>query len=92
MASVKAETAVIIDVSGSFEHEHEEGTTSILLERLVPYCMVLHPDRKRDLFTFSAGEDTAHCVGAVTPDDARDYITPNIVERVSGWYGGTADT
>ena len=35
VANVKAETAAIIDVSGSFEHEHEEGTTSILLERLV---------------------------------------------------------
>ena len=89
VANVKAETAAIIDVSGSFEHEHEEGTTSILLERLVPYCMVLDPDRKMDVFTFSAGEDSAHYVGVVTPDDARDYITRNIVERVPGWNGGT---
>lgn len=36
VANVRAETAAIIDVSGSFEHEHEEGTTSILIERLVP--------------------------------------------------------
>lgn len=89
VANVTAETAAIIDVSGSFEHEHEEGTTSILIERLVPYCMVLDPDRKMDVFTFSAGEDNAHYVGAVTPDDARDYITRNIIERVPGWNGGT---
>ena len=82
VANVKAETAAIIDVSGSFEHEHEEGTTSILIERLVPYCMVLDPDRKMDVFTFSAGEESAHYVGAVTPDDARDYVTRNIVDRV----------
>ncbi|MFZ2973347.1 MAG: VWA domain-containing protein, partial [Ferribacterium limneticum] len=89
VANVKAETAAIIDVSGSFEHEHEEGTTSILIERLVPYCMVLDPDRRMDVFTFSAGEDSAHYVGAVTPDDARDYVTRNIVDRVPGWNGGT---
>lgn len=89
VATVKAETAAIIDVSGSFEHEHEEGTTSILIERLVPYCMVLDPDRKMDVFTFSAGEDSAHYVGVVTPEDARDYITRNIVEQVPGWNGGT---
>jgi len=89
VANVKAETALIIDVSGSFEHEHEEGTTSILIERLVPYCMVLDPDRKMDVFTFSAGEHNAYYVGSVTPDDARDYVTRNIVDRVPGWKGGT---
>lgn len=36
VTNVQAETAAIIDVSGSFQHEHEEGTTSILIERLVP--------------------------------------------------------
>ena len=89
VATVKAETAAIIDVSGSFEHEHEEGTTSILIERLVPFCMVLDPDRKMDVFTFSSGEHNAQYVGAVTPDDARDYVTRNIVDRVPGWNGGT---
>ena len=86
---IKAELIFDIDVSGSFEHEHEEGTTSILLERLVPYCMVLDPDRKMDVFTFSAGERHAYYVGAVTPDDARGYVTRNIVDRVPGWNGGT---
>ncbi|MGJ7523542.1 VWA domain-containing protein [Variovorax sp. LT1P1] len=89
VANVKAETAAIIDVSGSFEHEHKEGTTSILIERLVPFCMVLDPDRRMDVFTFSSGERNAQYVGAVTPDDARDYVTRNIVDRVPGWNGGT---
>ncbi|MGT2467576.1 hypothetical protein ACVOMV_25960 (plasmid) [Mesorhizobium atlanticum] len=35
-AGIRAELVFIIDVSGSFEHEHEEGTTSLLLQRLVP--------------------------------------------------------
>ena len=89
VTNVRAETAAIIDVSGSFEHEHEEGTTSILIERLVPYCMVLDPDRKMDVFTFSSGERSAHYVGSVTPEDAQGYVTRNIVERVPGWNGGT---
>lgn len=89
VADVRAETAAIIDVSGSFEHEHEEGTTSILVERLVPYCVVLDPDHKMDVFTFSSGERSAHYVGTVTPNDAGDYVTRNIVGRVPGWNGGT---
>lgn len=89
VATVQAETAAIIDVSGSFEHEHEEGTTSILIERLVPYCVVLDPDRKMDVFTFSSGEHSAHYVGSVTPEDAQGYVTRNIVERVPGWNEGT---
>lgn len=89
VANVRAETAAIIDVSGSFEHEHEEGTTSILIERLVPYCMVLDPDHKMDVFTFSAGERNAYYVGAVEPNDAHGYVTRNIIDRVPGWNGGT---
>lgn len=87
--NVKAETAAIIDVSGSFEHEHEEGTTSILVERLVPYCVVLDPDQKMDVFTFSSGERSAHYVGSVLPEDAQGYVTRNIVGQVPGWNGGT---
>lgn len=89
VGSVRAETAAIIDVSGSFEHEHEEGTTSVLIERLVPYCVVLDPDRKMDVFTFSSGERSAYYVGTVTPEDAQGYVTRRIVERVPGWNGGT---
>jgi len=89
VAAVKAETAAIIDVSGSFEHEHEEGTTSLLIERLVPYCVVLDPDRKMDVITFSSGERSAHYAGSVTPENAEGYVTRNIVERVPGWNGGT---
>lgn len=88
-ANIKAELVFDIDVSGSFEHEHEEGTTSKLITRLVPYGMVLDPDGKMDVFTFSDGERNAHSVGTVTPDDAEGYVTRNIVDRVPGWNGGT---
>ncbi|MBF6599100.1 MAG: VWA domain-containing protein [Dehalococcoidia bacterium] len=86
---VKAELIFDIDVSGSFEHEHEEGTTSRLVERLVPYGMVLDPDGKMDVFTFSDGEHHVHYVGVVTPDDAEGYLRRRVVDRVPGWGGGT---
>lgn len=88
-ADVKAELIFDMDVSGSFEHEHEEGTTSKLIARLVPYGMELDPDGRIDVFTFSDGKDSVHHVGTVTPDDCDDYIVRNVVDRVPGWNGGT---
>ena len=88
-ADIKAELIFDIDVSGSFEHEHEEGTTSKLIERLVPYGMVLDPDKAMDVFTFSHGADNAHWVGTVTPGRAEGYILRNVVGRVPGWSMGT---
>lgn len=86
---IKAELIFDMDVSGSFEHEHEEGTTSQLIERLVPYGMVLDPDGKVDVFTFSNGSSHVHHVGTVTPDDCENYIVRNVIDRVPGWKGGT---
>ncbi|PIB93523.1 VWA domain-containing protein [Caulobacter sp. FWC2] len=86
---VKAELIFDIDVSGSFEHEHKEGTTSKLIARLVPYGMELDPDGKMDVFTFADGRHTVTHVGTVTPDDCEDYIVRKVVNRVIGWNGGT---
>lgn len=87
--NVKAELAFDMDVSGSFEHEHEEGTTSRLIQRLVPYGMELDPDGQMDVFTFSNGKGSVHHVGTVTPEDCEGYIVRNVVDRVPGWNGGT---
>lgn len=88
-SDIKADLIFDIDVSGSFEHEHEEGTTSRLIERLVPYGMVLDPDGAMDVFTFSRGAGNAHWVGTVRPEDAEGYILRNVVGKVPGWNGGT---
>jgi hypothetical protein len=86
---VKAELIFDMDVSGSFEHEHEEGTTSQLIARLVPYGMELDPDGRIDVFTFSDGKHSVHHVGTVTPDDSEGYIVRNVIDQVPGWNGGT---
>ena len=88
-ADIKAELIFDMDVSGSFEHEHEEGTTGQLVARLVPYGMVLDPDGKMDVFTFSDGKSHVHHVGTVTPDDCENYIIRNVIDKVPGWKGGT---
>lgn len=87
--TVKAELIIDIDVSGSFEHEHEEGTTNRLVSRLVPYGMVLDPDGQVDVFSFSSGPDHAHYVGTVTPETSSRFVLDRIVGRVPGWNGGT---
>lgn len=88
-ANVKAELIFDMDVSGSFEHEHEEGTTSKLITRLVPYGMELDPDGRMDVFTFSDGRSSVNHVGTVTPEDCEGYIVRNVMDRVPGWAGGT---
>ncbi|MEO8673524.1 MAG: VWA domain-containing protein, partial [Tahibacter sp.] len=86
---IKAELVVIMDVSQSFEHEHKEGTTSVLLERFVPLAKVLDPDGKIDLITFSDGPDSVQYLGEIDESNARNYIIDNVVKRVRGWNGGT---
>ena len=86
---IRAELLVVMDVSGSFEHEHEEGTTGILLERLVPLAKVLDPDGKIDLVTFSDGRDSVQHLGTLDESNARDFIVDNVVGKVKGWKRGT---
>ena len=86
---IKAELLVIMDVSRSFEHEHEEGTTGVLLERFVPLAKVLDPDGKFDLITFSDSLDSVQHLDAIDETNARNYIVDNVVDRVRGWNGGT---
>ena len=56
--------AMVLDVSGSFEDEHLDGTTTDLLTRLAPWGLTFDPDKKIDILTFSNGAASAHLVGA----------------------------
>ena len=85
-----ADLAFVLDVSGSFRGEHNDGTTQTLLERLVPWGMLFDPDQKLDVFTFSDGEENAYHVGDITPDTCDGYIENNIINAVPG-YGGCTD-
>ncbi|MCR4341260.1 MAG: VWA domain-containing protein [Gemmatimonadaceae bacterium] len=84
-----AEMAFVMDVSGSFDDEHRDGQTQMLLERLVPWAMVFDPDKQGDMFTFSNGPSNIQHVGTITPETTDGYIRSKIINRVTGYNGGT---
>lgn len=80
---------VLLDVSGSFEDEHKDGTTNQLLSRLVPWGLTFDPDAKLDLSTFSNGPQNVQRVGSVTADNYGDFVQRKVIGQVVGWRGGT---
>jgi len=80
---------VLLDVSGSFEDEHRDGTTNKLLSRLVPWGLTFDPDGKLDLTTFSNGPAHVQRVGSVTAQNYEDFVQRQVIGRVRGWNGGT---
>lgn len=85
----QVDLAFDLDVSGSFDDEHKDGTTNDLLTRFVPWGMAFDPDQKLDVFTFSDGSEHAHYVGDVTPNTYEDYVRRNIINKVPGYNSGT---
>jgi vWA found in TerF C terminus len=80
---------VLLDVSGSFEDEHQDGTTNRLLARLVPWGLTFDPDGSLDVTTFSNGERHVHRAGSVTASNYGDFVQRHVIGRVPGWNGGT---
>lgn len=83
------EVAFDLDVSGSYEDEHLDGLTNMLMARLVPWGLLFDPDRKLDVFTFSNGAGNAYYVGDVNANNYQDYVRKNVIGKVPGWNGGT---
>jgi len=81
--------ACVLDVSGSFEDEHEDGTTNDLITRLVPWGLTFDPDKKVDVFTFSNGANSAHHVGALNASNYAGFVRNKIIGKVPGWCGAT---
>jgi hypothetical protein len=79
----------VLDVSGSFEDEHRDGTTNDLMARMVPWGMTFDPDQKLDVMTFSNGPTSVHEVGTVNADNYQNFVRNHIYGRVPGWRGGT---
>lgn len=85
----QADVAFLLDVSGSFEDEHRDGSTNLLLSRLVPWAMVFDPDGKIDAFTFSNGPSRAHYVGEMNVENHDGFVRRQVIDCVPGWNGGT---
>lgn len=80
---------VIMDVSGSFHDEHNDGITTDLLTRLAPWGLSFDPDKKIDVFTFSNGAASAHLVGSLNESNYQGYVKKNIIDKVPGYKGAT---
>jgi hypothetical protein len=88
-ADIRAELIVVMDVSSSFEHEHEEGTTNTLLRRFVPLAKILDPDGQIDVITFSDGEHRVQHVGTIHEGNVDGFMEDRVIDKVRGWNGGT---
>ena len=51
--------------------------------------MELDPDGKIDFMTFSDGTKNVQFVGTVDQYSSDTYVIDNVIDRVSGWNGGT---
>lgn len=83
------DVAFDLDVSGSFDDEHKDGSTNAIVARLIPWGLLLDPDKKIDMFTFSNGERNAFYVGEVNDRNYHNYVQENIINKVPGYNGGT---
>ena len=82
------DVAIAMDVSGSFEDEHEDGTTELLLTRLVPWGLTFDPDRKLDVFTFSNGAGSVQNDGPMDAGNYQGFVRSRVI-GVPGYNGGT---
>ncbi len=90
LAKLQMEVAMDVDVSGSFEDEHKDGSTNDLMTRLLPWSLVFDPDKKVDVFTFSNGPENAHRVEVeMNAGNYEGFVGRHIINRVPGWRGGT---
>lgn len=80
---------ILMDVTGSFEDEHESGLTNDLTTRLAPWGLTFDPDKKVDFYTFASGKRSAHYVGPLTEANYATFMRDKVIEKVPGWGGAT---
>ena len=83
------EVGFAMDVSGSFEDEHESGVTNDLMTRLIPWGLAFDPDQKVDCFTFSDGAGGVDDVGPINANNYEGFVHKKIIRKVKGWNGAT---
>lgn len=83
------ELEFIMDVSGSFEDEHHDGTTNDLLTRFVPWALTFDPDKKLGFQSFSSGPNSVQRTADVTATNYQTYMKTQVIQKVRGWCGAT---
>lgn len=84
------EIGFALDVSGSYMDEHQDGTTQLLVDALVPWGEVFDPDHKMDVCTFSNGERNMvhHSKYPLTVASSDGYVKRHVI-NCQGYGGGT---
>jgi hypothetical protein len=85
----KVDVAFILDVSRSFDDEHQAGVTNDLLTRLIPWAALFDPDRKMEVYTFSDGKSSVHHAGDVSENNYQGYVKKHVIGCPG--YGGSTD-
>lgn len=80
---------ILMDVSGSFEDEHLDGTTNDLLTRFVPWALTFDPDKKLGFSSFSNGPKSVVRTADVTAQNYHSYMRDQVIQKVAGWNGAT---
>jgi hypothetical protein len=83
------EVGIAMDVSKSFEDEHDSGITTDLTTRLIPWGLAFDPDKKVDICSFSDGPNHVVDVGPITEKNYIGFMHKNVIGMVDGWNGNT---
>jgi hypothetical protein len=83
------EVGIAMDVSKSFEDEHESGITTDLTTRLIPWGLCFDPDKKVDICSFSDSPDHVVDVGPITENNYLGFMHNAVIGKVKGWNGNT---
>lgn len=79
------DVAFALDVSGSFDWAHKNGTTTQLLQRLIPWAMVFDPNKSMEAYTFS----TSTCkMPEINMNNFSTFIKDNVL-HARNYNGGT---
>lgn len=82
---IPCEVFVAMDVSGSFDDEHQKGYTQTLLNRFVPFSMLFDKDKELNSFAFSSRSTELEII---TEHNYKTYIRDEVI-GCRGYNGGT---
>ncbi|MGD9970245.1 MAG: VWA domain-containing protein [Sulfuricurvum sp.] len=82
---IPAQVCLLLDKSGSFEDEYQNGLVQEVLQNIFPFALVFDPDKSLDLFTFHHRSQERP---SVTLQNWENYIKKQKLDSDGDW-GGT---
>lgn len=78
-----------LDVSFSCVPHHIDGSTDVLLSRLIPWATLSSPGQQIALFTFSGKMESVCHVASLDVHNCENFIAKHVVNKVPGWKRST---